>query len=167
VVRVEQEVSGVRVVHVQTASDSAATGCPDCSVVSTSPKEYVATRPRDLPYGERGISVVWHKVRWRCLEVSCARGSFTESIAELPARARTTGRLRRAIGVAVGDACRSVAEVAGSHGVSWPTAHAAFVEYADTLLPDPEPTAVLGIDETRRGKPRWVREGPEQSWRRG
>jgi hypothetical protein len=98
--------------------------------------------------------------------VSCARGSFTESIAELPARARTTGRLRRAIGVAVGDACRSVAEVAGSHGVSWPTAHAAFVEYADTLLPDPEPTAVLGIDETRRGKPRWVREGPEQSWRR-
>ena len=59
-----------------------------------------------------------------------------------------------------------MAEVAGSHGVSWPTAHAAFVEHADALLLDPEPTAVLGIDETRRGKPRWVRDSPDESWRR-
>jgi transposase len=50
--------------------------------------------------------------------------------------------------------------------VSWPTAHAAFVEHADALLPAPQPTTVLGIDETRRGKPRWVRDSDTEAWRR-
>jgi len=164
--RVEQDESGGRVVHVQTAEGTSASGCPGCGVVSTSAKEYVTTRPRDLPYGETGISVVWHKVRWRCVELACVKGSFTEAIAEVPARRRTTGRLRRSIGAAVGDACRSVAEVAGHHGVSWPTAHAAFVEHADAVLSEPEPTTMLGIDETRRGKPRWVRDSDTDPWRR-
>jgi hypothetical protein len=57
---------------------------------------------------------------------------------------------------AVGDACRSVAEVAGYYGVSWPTAHAAVVLAAQEVLREPEPTEVLGIDETRRGRPRWA-----------
>ena len=166
VARVEQDEFGDRVVHVETAPGTSASGCPGCGVVSTSAKEYPTTAPRDLPYGERGISVIWHKTRWRCRETSCVRGSFTDAIEEVPAGTRTTGRLRRAIGAAVGDACRSVAEVAAAHEVSWPTAHAAFVEYADTLLVSPEPTAVLGIDETRRGKPRWVRDSPDEQWRR-
>lgn len=34
-------------------------------------------------------------------------------------------------------------------------AHRAFAAHADALLGEPEPTRVLGIDETRRGKPRW------------
>jgi transposase len=125
--RVERDESGGRVVHVSTGSDTAAAGCPGCGVVSTSVKQNVTTAPRDLPYGERGISVVWHKTRWRCVESTCARGSFTEAIGEVPAGMRTTGRLRRAMAVAVGDACRSVAEVAGAFAVSWPTAHASFV----------------------------------------
>lgn len=112
-----------QLVHVETAAESAS-GCPSCGVVSMSVKEYVVTAPRDIPYGERGISLVWHKRRWRCVESTCARGSFTEAIEEVPAGWRTTGRLRRAIAAAVGDACRSVAEAAGSWGVSWPTAHA-------------------------------------------
>ena len=61
------------------------------------------------------------------------------------------------IGAAIGDAARSVAEVAASHSVSWPTAHRAFVAHAKALLAEPEPTRVLGVDETRRGKPRWTR----------
>jgi transposase len=65
--------------------------------------------------------------------------------------------LRNAIGTAIGEAARSVAEVADVHGVSWPTAHRAFVTHADERLDDPRPTPVLGIDETRRGKPRWQR----------
>jgi len=164
--RVEQDESGGRVVHVETAADTAASGCPGCGVVSTSVKQNVTTAPRDLPYGERGISVVWHKTRWRCVEATCARDSFTEAIGEVPARMRTTGRLRRAMGVAVGDAARSVAEVAGAFAVSWPTAHASFVEHADALLTSPEPTRVLGIDETRRGKPRWVRDSDTGPWLR-
>jgi transposase len=76
---------------------------------------------------------------------------------QVPARARTTRRLRTQIGAAIGDAARSVSEVADAHGVSWPTAHRAFVAHAKTLLAEPEPVRVLGIDETRRGKPRWQR----------
>jgi len=110
---VEQVEFGERVVHVETADESAA-GCPSCGVASTSVKQYVRATPRDLPYGETGVSVVWHKRHWRCVEPDCARGSFTEAIGEVPSGWRTTGRLRRAIAVAVSDACRSVAEVAGS-----------------------------------------------------
>jgi hypothetical protein len=115
----------------------------------------VFTCPRDIPYGEDRIIVRWNKTRWRCREDYCERSSFTEAIAQVPARARTTLRLRTQIGAAIGDAARSVAEVADAHSVSWPTAHRAFVAHAEALLADPEPVAVLGIDETRRGKPRW------------
>lgn len=60
---------------------------------------------------------------------------------------------------------RSVAEVGAAYGVKWPTAHAAFVEHADALLSDPEPTKVLGIDETRRGKLSWVTAHPRHDGR--
>ncbi len=161
--RVDRLESGGRVVHVETA-DSSSAGCPSCGVVSTSVKENVITRPKDLPYGETGISVVWHKRRWRCGEPACVRGSFTEQVCEVPAGWRTTGRLRRAIAAAVGDACRSVAEAAQAFGVSWPTAHAAVVTAAELAAVAAAPTAVLGIDETRRGKPRWAFSVAEQRW---
>jgi transposase len=156
--RVDLDEYGGRVVHVETAEDASAPGCPTCGVVSTSVKGLVITAPRDLPYGEVGLAVRWHKTRWRCREPTCARLSFTESIGQVPAGWRTTGRLRTAMGAAIGDAARSVSEVAAAFAMSWPTAHAAFVEHADALLTVPAPTTVLGIDETRRGKPRWVRE---------
>jgi transposase len=47
-----------------------------------------------------------------------------------------------------------VTEVAAAHEVSWPTANRAFGEHAQRLLTEPA-VRVLGIDETRRGKPRW------------
>lgn len=49
--------------------------------------------------------------------------------------------------------------------MSWPIVHAAFVAHADRLLTAPAAPAVLGIDETRRGRPRWTRD-PDGSWRR-
>jgi transposase len=133
-------------------------------VLSTSVKARVTTSPKDIPYGEGRIMLRWHKTRWRCREDYCARSSFSEVIAQVPARARTTGRLRTQIGAAIGDAARSVAEVAGAHGVSWPTAHRAFVAHADAVLTEPQPTPVLGIDETRRGKPRWEFSADTQRW---
>ncbi|MGH3596796.1 MAG: ISL3 family transposase, partial [Mycobacterium sp.] len=154
--RVERLVDGTRVVAVVTAELTAA-ACPGCGVVSTSVKERVTTSPRDIPYGEDPIELRWTKTRWRCKEDYCEKSSFTEAIAQVPARARTTGRLRTAVGKAIGDAARSVAEVAAAHQVSWPTAHRAFVAHAEGLLAEPEPVRVLGIDETRRGKPRWRR----------
>ena len=59
----------------------------------------------------------WNKIRWRCREDYCERASFTEAIAQVLTRARTTGRLRAQIGAAIGDAARSVTEVADAHGV--------------------------------------------------
>jgi hypothetical protein len=84
----------------------------------------------------------------------------------VPAGLCATGRLRRAVAVAVGDAARSVAEVADSFGVKWPSAHQAFVEHARPRLVELEPTSVLGIDETRRGKPRWVTDLAGGGWKR-
>jgi len=165
-VRVERVVllpGGLREVHVQTAAEGAA-GCPSCGVLSSSGKGQVATAPRDIPYGTGPVAVVWHKRRWRCREVLCERQSFTETIGEVASGARTTRRLREAIGVAVGDANRAVSEVAGAFGVSWPTAHAAFVEVADRELGPPAPVRVLGIDETRRGKPRWEQHPATGKW---
>ena len=154
--RVERCADGTRVVHVVTAEETAA-ACPSCRVLSTSVKARVITSPKDIPYGLGRILVRWHKTRWRCRQDYCDRGSFAEAIAQVPARSRTTVRLRTAIGAAIGDAARSVSEVADSHGVSWPTAHRAFVAHAEALLAEPQPTPLLGIDETRRGKPRWQR----------
>jgi transposase len=86
--------SGMRSVHVVTTASSAA-GCPSCGVVSTSVKQHRTTRPRDLPYGEEPLAVRWHKRQYRCLQAACPRKAFTESIAEVPPRARLTGRLCR------------------------------------------------------------------------
>jgi transposase len=108
--------------------------------------------------------VRWCKTRWRCRQASCGVGSFTESIPEVPPRARTTRRLRAQIGSAIGDAARSVSEVAAAHRVSWPTAHRAFIEQAEARLVEPEPVRVLGIDETRRGRPRWEYCSETQRW---
>lgn len=161
--RVELLADGTRVVQVATAEQTAA-ACPSCGVVSTSVKARVSTSPRDIPYGEERIIVRWNKTRWRCREDYCERSSFTEAIAQVPARARTTMRLRSQVGAAIGAAARSVAEVADAHGVSWPTAHRAFVAHAEAQLTEPEPVRVLGIDETRRGKPRWQRCSDTQRW---
>jgi transposase len=81
----------VRLVHLVTTASSAA-GCPACGVMSTSVKQRRTTRPRDLPYGEEPLAVRWHKRQYRCQEAAFPRRAFTESIAEVPARARLTAR---------------------------------------------------------------------------
>jgi transposase len=79
---------------------------------------------------------------------------------------RTTTRLREAIAQGV-EAGRAVDEVAAAHGVSWPTAQRAVDAYAARELGEPEPTPLLGMDETRFGRPRWIRtiDGPDQAER--
>jgi len=151
---VEPTADGGRVVEVVTAD--AAARCPDCGTVSTSVKQNVVTRPKDLPYGESELVLRWQKRRWRCRRPDCSRESFTERIDELPARARTTGRLRRAVAGAV-SAGRSVAEVALTHRLSWPTVARAVDAHAGRVLGEPKPTPLLGIDETRFGRTRWIR----------
>jgi transposase len=152
----------VRLVHVVTTASSAA-GCPQCGVVSTSVKQYRTTRPLDLPYGEEPLGVRWRKRQYRCREEACERKAFTESITEVPARARLTGRLCRQAARQVASG-RSVSAVAAELGVSWPVAHRHYASHADVLLTEPEPPVVLGIDETRRGAPKWVRDTAAGRW---
>lgn len=54
----------------------------DVSNAVSSVKEYVTTAPRDIPYGDKEIVVMWHNRRWRCGAVDCARASFTEAISD-------------------------------------------------------------------------------------
>jgi transposase len=121
----------------------------------TSVKGRVRTSPRDVDYGESRIVVCWNKTRSAVPGGLLRLGSFTVAIPQVPARARTTRRLRTQIGAAIGEAAGSVTEAAIAHGVSRPTAHRALVAHAEQLLGEPEPTQVLGIEKTRRGKPRW------------
>ena len=64
----------------------------------------------------------WRKRQYRCREQACPRKAFTESIAEIPPRARLTGRLCRQAARQVASG-RSVSAVAAELGVSWPVAH--------------------------------------------
>jgi transposase len=149
---VERDASGARVVHVVTA-DASAAACPQCGTFSTSIRQRRTTRPRDLPYGEQPLAVAWHKVQYACREQPCPRRAFSEAIAELPPGARVTGRLRRQVGVRV---AQGILVSGAAQGLlSWPIAHAAWVAHAQERLTEPEPVSVLGIDETRRGRPRW------------
>jgi transposase len=148
---VERDEDGTRVVHVVT-DDEGAAACPQCGVFSSTVRQRRRTRPRDPPYGEASLAVRWHKVQYACREKRCPRKAFTEQIAELPAGARLTGRLRRSVAQRIGEGL--AVSVAGEGLMSWPIAHAAFVTHAKQLLAEPEPVRVLGIDETRRGRPR-------------
>ena len=163
---------GVRIVQLVTDDPDAAC-CPGCRVRSTSGKDWVLTRPHDLPCGGGQVSVQWRKRRWRCRTAVCPLQTFTEQVAQVPAGMRTTTRLRVALAVAVEDG-RDQSEVAAAHGVSWPTVQRAVVVRGAVELVEPEPVRVLGMDETRFGRPRWLpdghHEGPGEDgrirWRR-
>ena len=154
--RVERLADGSRLVHVATADETART-CPGCGVLATAVKGYVVTRPRDLQLGPNRLHLRWRKRRWYCTEPTCPRASFTESVAQIPARARITTRLRQAAGIAVRDHGHTVVQAAREHRLSWPTVMRALRQAAAPLVEaEPEPVAVLGIDETRRGRPKWA-----------
>jgi transposase len=127
---------------------------------------WVRTWPRDLPYGQRGLRLVWRKRRWYCTEPACARTSLTESVPQIPAGARLTARLRQVAGNKVRDDGATVVQAGRDLGLSWPTVMAAVrVQAADLVEAEPEPVAVAGIDETRRGRPRWVKDETCGTWK--
>ncbi|MFF3876601.1 ISL3 family transposase [Streptomyces sp. NPDC001978] len=163
--RVELLEDGGRRVHLTTA-DSSARACPACGVFATRSKGRALTRPRDLPYGERGMEFFWHKRRWWCGEPACPRKSFTESLPQIPAGARITERLRAAAGRRVRDAGSTVIQAARDLHLSWSTVMAAFTVQAREVTGAPLPEVrVLGIDETRRGRTKWEQDAETGKWR--
>jgi transposase len=155
VVEAETEADGTLTVWVVTDYPGAAV-CPDCGTRSGRVHEHVLTRPRDLRRGLDRVRVAWCKRRWKCGNGGCARGTFTEALPAVPPRCRLTGRLRGLLGAEVAERGCTVAEAGRWQHVSWPVTHAAFAERADPLLEQP-PALIdhLGIDEHRRGRPRW------------
>ncbi|GAB4077106.1 hypothetical protein GCM10028781_18710 [Nostocoides australiense] len=84
----------------------------------------------------------------------------------VPARSRLTTRLRAECGERIATDASCVQAAADRYRVSWPVAHAAFVAHVDAELAAPlPPVQVLGIDETRRGKPVWARDEATGRWR--
>jgi transposase len=85
--------------------------------------------------------------------------TFTESLPQLPPRCKITRRLLEQAGCEVRDRGITPAEAARHAGISWPSAHQAFAAAADPVLDEPlAPVTHLGIDEHRRGRPRWMRD---------
>lgn len=156
VVEAEADADGTVTVWVVTDHPGAAV-CPDCGTRSGRAHErQVLTRPRDLRRGLDQVRVTWCERRWKCGEPGCAPGTFTESLPALPPRCRLTGRLRELAGAEVAERGRAVAGAARWQHVSWPVAHAVFAGHADPLSGQPLARVDhLGIDEHRRGRPRW------------
>ena len=138
--------------------------CPTCGVVSSAVKDRPLIQLKDLPASGQTVELWWRKRRLLCGEALCLRRSFTQTATAVRPRARITERLRDKVASAIATSNRAVSEVAAEYGVSWPTAHKALVVAAARWLPEPEPTAVLGIDETRFRSVRWILEGV--TWRR-
>jgi len=155
VIEAEAEADGTVTVWAVTDHPAAA-ACPDCGASSDRVHEYVLTRPRDLRRGLDEVTVCWLKRRWKCREPACERRTFTEALPQVPPRCRLTARLRQLAGAEVAGRGCTVAEAARWQRMSWPVAHQAFTGQADRVLARPMGlVAHLGIDEHRRGRPRW------------
>jgi transposase len=151
----EREADGSLTVWVVT-DHPGAVACPDCGTAAGRVHEQVLTRPRDLRRGLEEVTVAWCKRRWKCGSPECPRLTFTESLPAIGPRCRLTSRLRGLLGAEVAERGCTVAEASRWQHVSWPVTHAAFAERADPVLAQPPaPVAHLGIDEHRRGRPRW------------
>ncbi len=134
----------------------AARACPDCGTAASRVHETVLARPRDVRRGPDRVQVRWVKRRWKCAEQACGRKTFTEWLLQVPPRCRLTARLREQAAAEIMDRGITPSEAARHAGVSWPVAHDAFAAAADPVLEQaPAPVAHLGIDEHRRGRPRW------------
>lgn len=140
-------------------------GCPVCGVVSERVHSRRRQVVRDVPTGGP-VQVVWDKRRWFCDEAGCPRGTFSESTIQVPARARSTARLREALVAAVVVSGRAAAETARAFAVSWWTVQAALSAVA-VLLGDVDhlPVRRLGVDEHRYRSVRYFRTA-EGTWRR-
>lgn len=164
VVDVEVDEVGGRTVLAETVDPVA--GCPSCGVVSRRVHQRTRQRLRDIPVGG-AVSVVWVKRRYRCAEGLCARSTFTEHTAQVPAYARSTARLQEAVVDAVRVSRRAVDEVARAFTIGWWTVQRA-LSRAALAMAAPERRCVrrLGIDEHRFRRVRFFRDQDTGSWQR-
>ena len=120
--------------------------------------ETVLARPRDVRRGRRpGARCAWVKRRWKCDEPGCARKTFTEWVPQVPPRCRLTrpaagaGRARRS--PSGGSRRRRRPGTPGCPG-RWRMTRSLPRRTRCWSRPR-RLVAHLGIDEHRRGRPRW------------
>jgi transposase len=142
-------------------------GCPTCGVVASRRKERRFQRIRDIPVAGP-VEVLWSKYRWYCEEPACERLSFFESTAQVPRRARSTGRLRDQLVDAVIRSGRAVSETAAAFAVSWWMVRVALNEACFLTLPDVDQLSprMLGIDEHRFRSVRYFQDPESKAWTR-
>jgi transposase len=141
------------------ADHEGASACPDCGTESSRVHDLVVTCPADVRRAGDPVALNWVKRRLKCGNADCPRKTFTERCPAVPSGHRVTPRLRGQCASEVADRGVTPAEAARQAGVSWPVAHDAFAARADAVLDaPPAPVVHLGIDEHRRGRPRWERD---------
>jgi transposase len=130
---------------------TAATGwCPVCGAVARL-HDRRPTWVRDLPAGDRPVTLVWVKRVWRCVHRECEQQTWTERHPEIAPRSSWTERARKQACRWVGRDGRSVAAVARDLGVGWATVMAAVVDYGAELIERADRVAgvcAVGVDET-------------------
>lgn len=147
---VSDDLGGLLRVHVE--SRAAQGWCRQCGV-RAQVKDRPAVTLIDLTCFGRQVRLVWHKHRWACRETACPAGSWTviDDRIAVP-RAGLTDRAGRWATRQVGQAGRSVSDVANELGCDWHTVNDAVVLYGEALLAaDTQRTvgvSALGLDET-------------------
>jgi transposase len=135
-------------VHVELART--AVGCPTCGVIATV-KDRHRVSLADLSMAGRQICLVWNKRRFKCAEVDCPTGTWTEIDERIAApRLKMTDRAGRWATLEVGYNGRSVTEVAEHLGCDWHTVNDAVLAYGSALVDHPErfgDVTSLGLDE--------------------
>lgn len=125
--------------------------CFDCSTPAT-----VKDRPVvvlvDLPAFGRPARLVWRKYRWRCPDLSCSVGSWTEHAPAIGwPRLGMTDRASRWVTRQIGESGRTINEVAVELGADWHTINNTVHAFGTPLLDDPArigDVEALGLDET-------------------
>jgi transposase len=161
-------IAGLRVIDVEAEPDGRVTvwavpsdpaACPDCGTAARYVHEWTATPVKDVRCGGRDARLCLVKRRMECGEQACPRKTFTERVPQVPPGCRITRRLLGHAAREVMDRGITPAGAARDAGISWPSAHDSFAAAADPVLEEPlAPVAHLGIDEHRRGRPRWRRD---------
>jgi transposase len=124
--------------------------CRDCGVFAHL-KDQRPVGLVDLPCFGKPTRLWWHKRRWKCPDLDCPNGSWTEEDPRIGApRLAMTDRGGRWVTEQVGRRARSVNEVAVELGCDWHTVNDAVVAYGEALVDHPDrfgQVEAVGLDE--------------------
>lgn len=84
-------------VSITAQSKTAAAPCPQCGVVSQRIHSYYRRRGKDLPLGGQITNLDLEVRRFRCMNETCCKRTFSERTACLPLKAQRTARLSSAL----------------------------------------------------------------------